>query len=71
MRDEYNIEELNPRRNPYAGRLKKQVTMNIDSATVDYFKSLAESEGIPYQTLINLYLRDCAVNQRKFKVSWR
>ena len=71
MRDEYNIEELNPRRNPYARRLKKQITMNIDSATVDYFKSLAESEGIPYQTLINLYLRDCAVNQRKIQVSWR
>ena len=71
MRDEYNIEELNPRKNPYAGRLKKQVTMNIDSATVDYFKSLAESEGIPYQTLINLYLRDCAVNQRKIQVSWQ
>ena len=71
MRDEYNIEELNPRKNPYAGRLKKQVTMNIDSATVDYFKSLAESEGIPYQTLINLYLRDCAINQRKIQVSWR
>ena len=71
MRDEYNIEELNPRRNPYAGRLKKQVTMNIDSATIDYFKSLAESEGIPYQTLINLYLRDCAVHQRKIQVSWQ
>ena len=71
MRDEYNIEELNPRKNPYAGRLKKQVTMNIDSATIDYFESLAESEGIPYQTLINLYLRDCAVNQRKIHVSWR
>ena len=71
MRDEYNIEELNPRRNPYAGRLKKQITMNIDSATVDYFKSLAESEGIPYQTLINLYLRDCAVHQRKIQVSWQ
>ena len=47
MRDEYNIEDLNPRKNPYARRLKKQITMNIDSATVDYFKSLAESEGIP------------------------
>ena len=71
MRDEYNIEDLNPRKNPYAGRLKKQITMNIDSATVDYFKSLAESEGIPYQTLINLYLRDCAVHQRKIQVSWQ
>lgn len=45
--------------------------MNIDSATIDYFKSLAESEGIPYQTLINLYLRDCAVHQRNIQVSWR
>ena len=71
MRDEYNIEELNPRGNPYSGRLKKQITMNIDSATIDYFKSLAESEGIPYQTLINLYLRDCAVHQRKIQVSWQ
>ena len=51
MRDEYNIEALNPRKNPYSGRLKKQITMNIDSATIDYFKSLAESEGIPHETL--------------------
>ena len=58
MRDEYNISELNPRRNPYAKQLKKQITINIDSSTIDYFKALAEIKGIPYQTLINLYLRD-------------
>ena len=71
MRDEYNIKELNPRKNPYADRLKKQITINIDSSTIDYFKALAEAKGIPYQTLINLYLTDCAANQRKLQISWQ
>ena len=62
MSDEYNIKELNPRKNPYADRLKKQITINLDADTVDYFKSEAVSTGIPYQTLINLYLADCAAN---------
>ncbi len=70
MRDEYNINELNPRKNPYVNRSKKQITINIDGSTIDYFKSLSEAKGIPYQTLINLYLRDCAVNQRKLQISW-
>ena len=70
MRDEYNISELNPRKNPYAKKLKKQITINIDSDTVDYFKDQAESSGIPYQTLINLYLADCAANRKKLKLSW-
>lgn len=71
MRDEYNISELNPRKNPYASRLKKQITINIDGSTIDYFKSLAEAKGIPYQTLINLYLRDCADNRRQLQMSWQ
>ena len=66
MRDEYNISELNPRKNPYANRLKKQITINIDD-----FKSLADAKGIPYQTLINLYLRDCADNHRQLQLSWQ
>ena len=70
MRNEYNISELNPRKNPYAKKLKKQITINIDSDTVDYFKEQAESSGIPYQTLINLYLADCAANRKKLKLSW-
>ena len=70
MREEYNINELNPRKNPYASRLKKQITINIDGGTIDYFKTMAENKGIPYQTLINLYLRDCAVNQRELRMSW-
>ena len=71
MRDEYNIRELNPRKNPYASRLKKQITINIDGGTIDYFKSMAAADGIPYQTLINLYLRDCADNRRKIQMSWQ
>ena len=70
MRDEYNIRELNPRKNPYASGLKKQITINIDGSTIDYFKSMAVTKGIPYQTLINLYLRDCADNHRKIQMSW-
>ena len=71
MRDEYNIRELNPSKNPYASRLKKQITINIDGSTIDYFKSMAAADGIPYQTLINLYLRDCADNRRKIQMSWQ
>ena len=71
MRDEYNIRELNPRKNPYASRLKKQITINIDGSTIDYFKSMAAADGIPYLTLINLYLRDCADNRRKIQMSWQ
>ena len=71
MRDEYNIRELNPRKNPYASRLKKQITINIDGSTIDYFKSMAAADGIPYQTLFNLYLRDCADNRRKIQMSWQ
>ena len=70
MRDEYNIRELNPRKNPYASRLKKQSTINIDGSTIDYFKSMGAADGIPYQTLINLYVRDCADNRRKIQMSW-
>ena len=71
MRDEYNISELNLSKNPYTSRLKKQITINIDGSTIDYFKTLAESKGIPYQTLINLYLRDCADNRRQLQMSWQ
>lgn len=71
MRDEYDIQNLNPRKNPYAGQLKRQITINIDGSTIDYFKAQSEAAGIPYQTLINLYLRDCAVNKRQLKLTWQ
>ncbi|MGI6074812.1 MAG: BrnA antitoxin family protein [Pyramidobacter sp.] len=71
MREEYDIESLNPRKNPYAKRTKKQITINLDENTVAYFKNQSESVGIPYQTLINLYLMDCAAHERRVEVSWR
>ena len=70
MRDEYDIQALHPRKNPYAKKLKQQVTINLNSDTVAYFKALAEQSGIPYQTLINLYLTDCAENKRQLSISW-
>lgn len=71
MREEYDIENLNPRKNPYSNRLKKQITINIDSATVDFFKEQSEKSGIPYQTLMNLYLSDCAKNKKELQMSWK
>lgn len=68
MKDEYNIKELNPKKNTYVSRLKKQIIVNIDGSTVDYIKSLAEAKGIPYHTLINLYLRDCTDNRRQLQM---
>ena len=70
MREEYDIQSLNPRRNPYVKKLKKQITINIDNDTIDYFKGLSESSGIPHQTLINLYLSDCAAHQKKLQMTW-
>lgn len=71
MREEYDIENLNPRKNPYAKRLKRQVTINLDNSIVEYFKKLYESNGIPYQTLINLYLIDCVNKKRSIDISWK
>ncbi|MBQ6495943.1 MAG: BrnA antitoxin family protein [Firmicutes bacterium] len=65
MRDEYDISELNPRKNPYAKKLKRQITIRIDADTIDYFKQQANETGISYQNLINMYLTDCAVHERK------
>lgn len=70
MREEYDIKNLNPRKNPYANKLKKQITINIDSSIIDFFKSLSDDTGIPYQTLINLYLRDCVQNNKHLNISW-
>ena len=70
MRDEYDIHALHPWKNPYAKKLKQQITINLNSDTVAYFKALADQNGIPYQTLINLYLTDCAENKRQLSISW-
>lgn len=69
MREEYDFS--NARKNPYAKKLKKQITINIDVDTIDYFKTQSESSGIPYQTLINLYLADCAAEQKQLKLIWQ
>nr|WP_236994709.1 BrnA antitoxin family protein [Granulosicoccus antarcticus] len=58
------------RKNPYTKLLKQPVTMRLDKDTVAYFKALSEQMGIPYQSLINLYLRDCAMNQRTLEMKW-
>ncbi len=68
MRKEYDFSKS--RRNPYASRLKRQVTIRLDGGTVQYFKELAAETGIPYQTLINLYLRECAASRRKLALDW-
>ena len=69
MQTEYDFSQAKP--NPYAKKLKKQITINIDVDTINYFKSQSETSGIPYQTLINLYLADCAANQKQLQISWR
>lgn len=68
MRKEYDFSGT--RKNPYAKKLKRPVTIRLDEETVAYFRALAEENEIPYQTLINLYLRDCAAHQKKLQLSW-
>lgn len=58
-------------KNPYAKALKKQVTINLDENVIIYFKEKADQTGIPYQTLINLYLKDCVTNNRNLELTWK
>ena len=69
MRKEYDF--TNARKNPYASSLKRSITIRLDEGTVEYFKGLAAETELPYQTLINLYLRDCAATKRRLKMAWR
>jgi len=68
MKAEYDFSKA--KKNPYAKRLKRKVTIRLDAPTIEYFKDLAEETGIPYQTLINLYLRDCAQSKRELSLEW-
>ena len=70
MREHYDFENMKGRKNPFTKYLKQPITIRLDRDTVTYFKDMAEESGIPYQTLINLYLRDCAAHQRKLEMSW-
>jgi uncharacterized protein (DUF4415 family) len=68
MHDEYDFSKA--RKNPYSTQLKKSITIRLDEDSVGYFKAISEEVGIPYQTLINLYLRDCATSHRKLNLNW-
>ena len=70
MRDHYDFSKMKGRKNPFSKYLKQPVTMRLDRDTVAYFKLMAEETGIPYQTLINLYLRDCVASNRKLEMNW-
>lgn len=69
MRKEYDFSKA--RKNPYASQLKKQITIRLDEDSISYFKAISEDVGVPYQSLINLYLRDCALSQRKLNLNWK
>ncbi len=68
MRKEYDFTAA--KKNPYAALLKKQITIRLDEESIAYFKSISQDAGIPYQSLINLYLRDCAASHRKLNLNW-
>jgi uncharacterized protein (DUF4415 family) len=69
MKAEYDLSKLKSRKNPYASKLKKPVTMRLSEDVVDYFKGMADEAGVPYQSLINLYLRDCLASSRKVQIN--
>ena len=68
MRNEYDF--TNAKKNPYVNNLKKQITINIDIETIDYFKQMAAETNIPYQTLINMYLKECAKENKKINITF-
>lgn len=70
MKKEYDLASMKSRKNPYASKLKKSVTIRMGEDVIDYFKNMSEETGIPYQSLINLYLRDCVAHHRKIDLKW-
>ena len=70
MKPEYDLSGMKSRRNPYASKLKKPVTMRLSEDVVVYFKDMAAAAGVPYQSLINLYLRDCVTQHRQVQIAW-
>ena len=71
MKAEYDLSKMKSRKNPYASKLKKPVTMRLSEDVISYFKEMADEKGVPYQSLINLYLRDCVAQRRKIDISWQ
>jgi uncharacterized protein (DUF4415 family) len=70
MKAEYDLSAMKSRRNPYASKLKKSLTMRLSEDVVEYFKTMSVDAGVPYQSLINLYLRDCLAHKRKVEINW-
>lgn len=71
MKKEYNFSKMKSRKNPYASKLKKPVTIRLAEDVITYFKNMSAESGVPYQSLINLYLRDCATNDRRINIQWK
>ena len=71
MKKEYDFSKMKSRKNPYISKLKRQVTIRMSDDVISYFKNMSEDTGIAYQSLINLYLKDCVANARKPDLSWR
>ena len=71
MREHYDFSKTKGKKNPYIKYLKQPITMRLDKDSIEYFKTLSDESGIPYQTLINLYLRDCALRKRKLNMQWK
>lgn len=70
MKAHYDFSKMKGEKNPYISRLKQPITIRLDKGTVSYFKGLAGEVGMPYQNLINLYLRDCAVHHKRLALKW-
>ena len=71
MKTEYDLSKMKSRKNPYASKLKKSVTMRLSEDVIGYFKQMADEAGVPYQSLINLYLHDCVAHHRKIDITWQ
>jgi len=71
MKKEYDFSKMKKRRNPYASSLKKPVSIRLGEDVIEYFKSMSDETGVPYQSLINLYLRDCVNNHREIDIRWQ
>ncbi|MDT8364473.1 MAG: CopG family antitoxin [Nitrosomonas sp.] len=70
MKAEYDLSQMKSRKNPYVSKLKRSVTIRLGEDVVGYFKEMAENSGVPYQSLINLYLQDCVRKHRTIDISW-
>jgi len=71
MKIEYDLSTMKSRKNPYAARLKEPVSMRLSEDVVAYFKEMADESGVPYESLINLYLRDCVMRHRRVEIAWQ